>query len=152
MSAEDWIPAIMNSINNIGNSLNYLGHTTYLNFELEKNKMLTELQKSPRYQDPRRLIPHGYKVYSQNEEDGIIREIFNRIDTTNKTFVELGVGNGLENNTLTLLFENWKGLWIEGSQQNADNIKNNFVNTISKDILSLKPAEFFGQHHMSFSH
>ena len=137
MSAEDWIPAIMNSINNIGNSLNYLGHTTYLNFELEKNKMLTELQKSPRYQDPRRLIPHGYKVYSQNEEDGIIREIFNRIDTTNKTFVELGVGNGLENNTLTLLFENWKGLWIEGSQQNADNIKNNFVNTISRRQLTV---------------
>ncbi len=137
MSTEDLIPSIMNSIHNIGNNLNYLTHMTYLNIELEKNKMLRELQESPRYQDPRNLIPHGYKVYSQNEEDGIIREIFNRIGITNKVFVELGVGNGLENNTLALLFENWKGLWIEGSQQSVDNIKNNFVNTISKGQLTV---------------
>jgi hypothetical protein len=137
MFTENWMSTIMNSINGIGNNLNYIGHMTYLHFELEKNKMLGELQKSPRYQDPRRLIPHGYKVYSQNEEDGIIREIFNRIDTTNKVFVELGVGNGLENNTLALLFENWKGLWIEGSHQNIDSITNNFVNTISKGQLTV---------------
>ena len=109
---------------------------TYLNLELEKNKMLREFQKSRRYRDPKNLIPHGYKVYSQNEEDGIIREIFNRIGATNKTFVELGVGNGLENNTLTLLFENWKGLWIEGSQQSVDNIKNNLT-TISNGQLKV---------------
>src|SRR3972149_4858892 len=115
MSEENLIPTIMNSIQSIGNHLNYLAHMTYLNLELEKNRMLRELQESPRYQDPRRLIPHGYKVYSQNEEDGIIREIFNRIGTTNKVFAELGVGNGLENNTLALLLDNWKGLWIEGS-------------------------------------
>lgn len=137
MSTENWIPTVINSIQNIGNNLSYLTHMTYLNLELEKHKMLRELQESPRYQDPRHLIPYGYKVYSQNEEDGIIREIFKRIDTTNKVFVELGVGNGLENNTLALLFENWKGLWIEGSAQNVDNIKNNFVDTISRGQLTV---------------
>jgi hypothetical protein len=137
MSSENWIPTVMNSIQHMGNTLNYLTHMTHLNFELEKSRMMRELQESPRYRDPRHLIPHGYKVYSQNEEDGIIREIFNRIGTTNKVFVELGVGNGLENNTLTLLFENWKGLWIEGSAQSADIIKNNFVKTIASGQLAV---------------
>ena len=56
----------------------------------------------PRYMEGKRLLRFGFKVYSQNEEDGIINEIFQRIGTTNKTFVEIGVGNGLENNTLHL--------------------------------------------------
>jgi hypothetical protein len=137
MSTEDWIPSITTSIQNITNNLSYLTHMTYLSLEIEKHRMLRELQESPRYQDPKSLIPHGYKVYSQNEEDGIIREIFSRIGATNKTFVELGVGNGLENNTLTLLFENWKGLWVEGSQQSAGSIKSNFVSTISSGQLTV---------------
>jgi len=137
MSSENWIPTVMNSIQHMGNALNYLAHMTHLNFELEKNKMMKELQESPRYQVPGHLIPYGYKIYSQNEEDGIIREIFNRIGTTNKVFIELGVGNGLENNTLALLFENWKGLWIEGSAQSVDSIKNHFVNTIATGQLSV---------------
>jgi hypothetical protein len=137
MAEENWIPTIMNSIHAIGNNLNYLTHMTYLNFELEKNRMLRELQQSPRYQDPRQLVPHGYKVYSQNEEDGIIREIFNRIGTTNKVFAELGVGNGLENNTVALLLDNWRGFWIEGSTQSVDAIRTNLVNTIASGQLNV---------------
>ena len=33
----------------------------------------------------------------------MIQEIFRRIGTTNRTFVEFGVGDGLENNSLFLL-------------------------------------------------
>jgi len=137
MSEENWMPTIMNAIHNLGNNLNYLTHMTYMNLELEKNRRLRELQEHPRYQDPRHLIPHGYKVYSQNEEDGIIREIFNRIGTTNKIFAELGVGNGLENNTVALLFDDWKGLWIEGATQSVDAIKTNLVNTIASGQLNV---------------
>ena len=32
---------------------------------------------------------NGFKVYSQNEEDGIIEKIFDDIGTTNKYFVKL---------------------------------------------------------------
>jgi hypothetical protein len=39
--------------------------------------------------------------------DGIIKEIFRGIGTTNKHFVEFGVGNGLENNTALLLIKGW---------------------------------------------
>jgi hypothetical protein len=75
---------------------------------------MDELAK-PRYADPRRLIHHGFKVYSQNDEDGIIQEIFKRIGTQDRTFIEFGVSNGNECNTAKLLLEGWRGLWIEGS-------------------------------------
>ena len=48
-----------------------------------------ELAK-PRYDDRKRLLRYGFKVYSQSDEDGIIQEIFNRIGTTNRIFVEFG--------------------------------------------------------------
>jgi len=68
-----------------------------------------ELAK-PRNADPKRLLRCGFKVYSQNDEDGIIQEIFKRIGTTNRTFVEFGVETGVETNTTKLLLEGWRGL------------------------------------------
>src|ERR1700679_3271322 len=70
---------------------------------------MDRLRERRRLLSPLSLAPYGYKIYSQNDEDGIIREIFRRIGTTTKTFVEIGAGNGLENNTVSLLFEGWKG-------------------------------------------
>ena len=49
----------------------------------------------------------GIKVYSQNDEDGIIEDILNRIVTTNKVFVEYGVHAGLECNRHYLLHKGW---------------------------------------------
>lgn len=69
-----------------------------------------------RMRDPKALESYGYKVYSQNDEDGIIHEIFRRIGTKNKTFIEFGVQNGLESNCHLLLFYGWRGLWIEGAE------------------------------------
>ena len=64
--------------------------------------------------DETRLERYGSKVYSQSDEDGILREIFNRIGTTNKVFVEFGAETGMENNSRLLLETGWRGLWIEG--------------------------------------
>ena len=38
--------------------------------------------------DTRIISSFGFKVYSQFDEDGIIEEIFKRIGTTNKVFIE----------------------------------------------------------------
>jgi len=97
---------------------------------------LQRLYENPRFQENGRLLSFGFKVYSQNEEDGIIQEIFKRIGTTNKFFVEFGVGNGLENNTLYLLIKGWKGVWIEGSKYNAEVIRRKFQSAIDKNILT----------------
>jgi len=67
------------------------------------NAELDRLRADKKLQDPYRLERFGSKGYSQNDEDGIIREIFKRIGTTDKRFVEFGTGNGLENNTVFLL-------------------------------------------------
>src|SRR4051795_8108058 len=84
---------------------------------MEKERYLKDILSDPRYDNPKRLERYGFKVYSQNDEDGIIQEIFTRIGATSKTFVEFGVENGLENNTFILLLKGWKGLWIESSKQ-----------------------------------
>ena len=82
-----------------------------------------------RFNEPLFLESYGYKVFSQNEEDGIIAEIFKRIGTTNKRFIEFGVQSGLESNTHYLLHNNWNGLWIEGDVAQYEQIiaKFNFV-------------------------
>jgi hypothetical protein len=98
---------------------------------MEINKNLAEIIKTnilnlPQYQNKKNLLKHGYKVFSQQDEDGIIMEIFNRIKTTNRTFIEIGVETGLECNTTNLLLQNWNGLWIESNQEHVKKIKKNF--------------------------
>ena len=56
----------------------------------------------------------GGKYFSQGDEDGLTLEIIKRLGIENGTFAELGVGNGLENNTLILLASGWRGFWIGG--------------------------------------
>jgi len=74
-----------------------------------------DLKRDPHFEDPRRLLRYSFQVNSQNEEDGMIREIFRRIGTADRTFAEVGVGDGTENNTAFLLSQGWKGFWVDGS-------------------------------------
>lgn len=66
-----------------------------------------------RARDPRSLRPSERKVYSQNGEDGVLAEIVRRIGAPTRTFVEIGVGDGWENNTLLLLTLGWSGAWVD---------------------------------------
>ncbi len=91
----------------------------------------------PRNGDPRRLARHGYKVFSQNDEDGIIAEIFRRIGTTSRSFVEFGVESGAECNTVKLLVEGWRGLWIEANPASARRIRDDFAPFLAAGTLAL---------------
>ena len=93
-------------------------------------------RESHRYSDPRCLTRHGYRCFSQNDEDGIIDEIFQRIGSTTRTFVEFGVENGTENNTLALLTAGWRGTWIEASAAHAARIRNQFRDAIAEGKLT----------------
>lgn len=86
-------------------------------------------------EDPVFLEQYGYKVYSQNDEDGILQEIFDRIGTTDKRFIEFGVENGLECNCHYLLFKGWTGLWIEGYRPYYEQIQEKFSSVISTGAL-----------------
>ena len=101
-----------------------------------RKKLLAE----SRYIEEKRLPRFGFKAYSQNEEDGIIQEIFRRIGTANKTFVEIGVSSGLESNTLYLLLQGWRGLWIEGSPEFVDLTNQKFDFALNNGTLKVKHA------------
>ncbi len=63
------------------------------------------------------LNAHGLKCFSQSDEDGITLEILRRMDALDDgTFVEFGVGDGMENNTLILSSLGWKGVWAGGEK------------------------------------
>jgi hypothetical protein len=75
-----------------------------------------------RYRDPRRLLVHGAQYWSQNYEDGMIAEIFRRIGIKSKTFLEIGIGDGRENNTAALAMLGWSGWWIDGNAKACEQI------------------------------
>ena len=66
----------------------------------------------------------GAKYFSQADEDGITLEIVKRLGIKIGAFAEIGVGDGLENNTLVLLANGWHGFWI-GAEDLAFNHKLN---------------------------
>jgi len=124
-----WLRPIISKldiIDNINNSINNVIRILYNNDNINNDTM-----RSAPYLDS-----FGYKVYSQNDEDGIINEIFKRIGTTNKTFVEFGVQDGLESNCHFLLFNGWRGLWIDGSDENIHKITEYFSEPVSKKQLT----------------
>ena len=108
--------------------------------QLELHSFIARELASERYADPRRLSRHGYKVFSQNDEDGLIAEVFRRIGAPNRTFVEFGVGKGRECNTLWLLAQGWRGLWIESDEASCAAIPNRMGHLLSRGELRLANA------------
>lgn len=98
-----------------------------------------DLVRHPRYGDPKRLLSCPAQVSSQNEEDGILHEIFRRIGTTSKVFAEIGVGDGRENNTAFLLSQGWTGFWFDGDSACLKTIEHR--QDLSSDCL--KPCVSF---------
>ncbi|PZQ61017.1 MAG: hypothetical protein DI570_13235 [Phenylobacterium zucineum] len=114
----------------------------------EINRLRGQMQRSNGYQarheierilaplraDPKRLEPYGFKVYSQNDEDGILEEIFRRLGVSKGQFVEIGVENGLECNSLFLLHKGWNGAWVEGNQNQRPAIEAKFAPILGRRL------------------
>ena len=107
----------------------------YWQYQASSSIVREQILSRAEYQAPERLEKHGHKIYSQNDEDGIIEEIFRRVGVTNRVFLEFGVENGLENNTLNLLNQSWTGCWIEASPGDAEQIKWRFAAPIREKRL-----------------
>jgi hypothetical protein len=93
-----------------------------------------------RYCDPKRITRHEYSVFSQFGEDGIIVEIFRRIGDTSRFFVEIGAGDGCENNTAYLLTRGWSGAWIEAGRRKAAKIQAVFAPQFRDRTLRFRQA------------
>lgn len=65
--------------------------------------------------NPLTTCPRRY--WSQADEDGILEQILSRTGSpSNGIFIEYGVGDGSQCNTLMLLAKGWTGAWISGEQ------------------------------------
>jgi hypothetical protein len=91
----------------------------------------------PRFASPLRLERFGRQVCSQNDEDGIIAEIFRRIGATSRTFVEIAAGNGKENCTALLLRQGWRGVWVECGEANVRSIRETWPEQLASGQLKL---------------
>ena len=60
---------------------------------------------------------HEASLFSQNGEDGIIRYIFSQIGFESRYFVEFGFGAHQCNSLRLILHENFKGLMMDGSEE-----------------------------------
>ena len=76
---------------------------------------------------------HGYRaeslsaaelrVFSQNGEDGVLAEIFDRIGAGDRYFVEFGAEDGLEGNTRFLReVLGWRGVYIEADPEKVERL------------------------------
>jgi hypothetical protein len=107
---------------------------------IAQEEFVARLLREERYRDTKRLNRHEHQVFSQNGEDGMIREIFRRIGTGNRTFLELGVGNGQVNNTTFLLAQGWKGYWLEANAGSVSAIRRDFATPLATAQLTLLHA------------
>lgn len=78
---------------------------------------------------PNSVALKGYKVYSQNDEDGIIAAIFAAIGGS-RTFFEIGVEDGRECNTHYLSVQGWRGVWVEANEDSAKAIGQGLNGTV----------------------
>jgi hypothetical protein len=81
---------------------------------------LSALQKELRERTPGNPAADGFKAYSQADEDGIIEAIMERLGIHEGRFLEVGTGDGRENNTHYLLLKGWRGAWVDGDQASMD--------------------------------
>lgn len=91
--------------------------------------------------DPYRLEHWGRKVYSQNDEDGILAEVLRRlrIGPSAGVFVEIGASSGLENNTQLLLRQGFSGVWIEAAGASVEKMRKLFAEYLASGQLMVQP-------------
>jgi hypothetical protein len=105
---------------------------------LDQEAFEHRLLQEARYANPKRLNRFEHQVFSQNGEDGALQEIFRRVGTESRTFVEIGVGNGQRNNTTFLLSLGWAGHWMEGNPRSVEQIVRTFDRPLSDKQLTLR--------------
>lgn len=91
--------------------------------QLELTREVTRLQNEIRETMPDNPAVQGFKVYSQADEDGILEHICDRLQLERGSFIEIGCGDGRENNTHYLLLKGWHGVWVDGNAANIASIR-----------------------------
>lgn len=148
-AAEQLVERVLERVNAQGspavaNLEGILAQTRQLESHLAQTRQLSALAFEDRLLEdqlgrfgPLFVAKHNTHMFSQTYEDAAIAEIFSRIGTTSKTFIEIGVEDGSENTTRLLLMLGWRGLWIEGSSRHCATIRDGFADDLASGKLQL---------------
>jgi hypothetical protein len=83
---------------------------------LSKQQWLLNL---PRFND------YEFRIFSQWGDDGLIQYLIKNVNIEHEIFIEFGVEDHSESNTKFLMMNNnWKGLVIDGSDENMHRLRN----------------------------
>jgi hypothetical protein len=81
------------------------------------------------------VAKYGFRVYSQNDQDGILEYIFKYLEIECGIAIEFGCDNGVENCTHYLLTKGWTCVWADVIESHLEYIRNNFKSYIDSDKL-----------------
>ena len=115
---------------------NFLFLRTKKNFRRKNNQLKQSIKFSNNLDE---INSHEYKYTSQNNEDGIIEYIFQKIPN-NKYFVEIGLGY-YEFNSLNLIKKGWSGKLIDIDDDEIIALKKNlayFYPKVKIDFINKK--------------
>jgi hypothetical protein len=78
----------------------------------------------------------GFSVFSEFEEDGILIYLFAAMGAGNRRLVEIGCGDGLQNNSTNLIVNHrWTGLLIDADDSNIAIARSYFKNHKATKLL-----------------
>jgi hypothetical protein len=80
-----------------------------------------------RLSPPHDILARRFRLWSQNEEDGIILALLDRAGTTNRRFVEIGSGRSGGNAAMLAHELGWSGLMIDSVPRAIDSLKARFA-------------------------
>ena len=87
--------------------------------KINMSKLLTLNQVNDEF------FSNGYSIFSQWDEDGLIQYLVSHANITNRTFVEIGVGDYSEANTRLLMEkDNWSGLVVDCNSTDIEKMRN----------------------------
>jgi hypothetical protein len=73
------------------------------------------LARAARVVDEDDPLTWEFAAFSQNGEDGVLEHLLSRMPRSNRSFLEIGAGNGLENNTSYLaVVKQYSGVMVDG--------------------------------------
>jgi len=134
---EEKLDQLISLMNEANHTLNDIRMNSQISMQWATAQYRQQLLQQARYQEEKRLLRHGAKIFSQNDEDGIIREIFKRISPRSKTFFEFGV-QATENNSLALLADGWKGTWLEANPDTYRGMCSEYKTFIDEGRLNIQ--------------
>ena len=130
------VQALLEALNNLGVEMNRLRGDMVRNSSYLARQEIESIKNRIK-QSSTRLEHYGFKVYSQQDEDGILEEIFRRLEIKQGIFCEIGVEHGLECNSLYLLHKGWRGAWLEGNPNQREKIERIFHSLLTAKRLSV---------------